>query len=61
MWKCRLKNYLEGAENKMAVRHILRDGRVLSDIRGHVVKFEDAVNAYKLMERINEKENAKGK
>lgn len=43
----------------MVVRHILRDGRVLSDIRGHVVKFEDAVNAYKLMERINEKENAK--
>jgi len=45
----------------MVVRHILRDGKVLRDIRGHVVKFEDAVNAYKLMERINEKENAKGK
>lgn len=45
----------------MVVRHILRDGRVLSDIRGHVVRYEEAVNAYKLMENINKQENAKGK
>lgn len=45
----------------MTVRHVLKDGRVLSDLRGHVVRYEEAVNAYKLMENINKQENAKGK
>lgn len=45
----------------MAIRHVLKDGRVLSDLKGHVVRYEEAVNAYKLMENINKLENAKGK
>lgn len=45
----------------MTVRHVLKDGRVLSDLRGYVVRYEEAVNAYKLMENINKQENAKGK
>lgn len=45
----------------MTIRHILRDGRILSDLGGYVVKYEEAVNAYKLMENINKLENAKGK
>lgn len=45
----------------MTVRHVLKDGRVLSDLRGHVVRYEEAVNAYKLMENINKQGNAKGK
>ena len=44
----------------MTIKHILRDGRILTDLRGHVVRYEDAVNAYNLMQRIN-KENAKNK
>lgn len=48
----------------MAIRHILKDGRVVKDLGGHVVKIEDAVSAYALMDAINqgrryEKENKK--
>ncbi len=35
------------------VRHIMKDGTVLKDITGHVVKMEDAKRVYALMEKIN--------
>ena len=38
------------------VKHTLKDGTVLDDIKGHVVKIEDAELAYAVMERINERE-----
>lgn len=43
----------------MAVKHILKNGKVVKDITGHVVKMEDAVNVYTLMRRINEQVNIK--
>ena len=36
------------------VRHILKDGRELKDIRGHIVKAEDAKTAYKVIDELNE-------
>ena len=33
------------------VRHILKDGRVLTDITGHVVKCEDAKEVYAVMRK----------
>ena len=36
------------------VKHILKDGTVLTDITGHVVKIEDAKAIYALMDKINE-------
>lgn len=42
------------------IRHHLKDGRVLTDIRGHVVKKEDVPIAYDLIDRMNEeRENKK--
>jgi hypothetical protein len=38
----------------MAIRHILKDGTVLTDITGHVVKIEDAKVAYQIMDKLNE-------
>ena len=38
------------------VRHILKDGTVLTDITGHVVKMEDAEAVYLLMDKMNERE-----
>lgn len=35
------------------IRHHLKDGRVLDDITGHVVKKEDVPLAYSLMEQMN--------
>ena len=37
----------------MAVIHILKDGSVLKDITGHVVKMEDASPLYQLIDKIN--------
>lgn len=37
----------------MVIKHILKDGRVLDDITGHVVKKEDVPSAYALMEQMN--------
>lgn len=37
----------------MAVIHILKDGRIVDDISGHIVKMEDAEPLYNLMQRIN--------
>lgn len=33
--------------------HVLKDGTVLEDLTGHVVKIEDAETLYKLMDSIN--------
>lgn len=35
------------------IRHHLKDGTVLKDISGHVVKKEDAPIAYAIMEQMN--------
>ena len=37
----------------MAVYHIMKDGRVLTDITGHVVRLEDAEPVYRLLDEIN--------
>lgn len=38
------------------IRHVLKDGTILSDISGHIVREKDAKAAYAVMERINEKQ-----
>jgi len=37
------------------ITHILKDGTVLKDITGHVVKKEDVPMAYELIDQMNEK------
>lgn len=37
----------------MNVIHILRDGSIVKDITGHVVRMEDAGPLYDLIDRIN--------
>lgn len=37
--------------------HVLKDGTVLEDITGHVVRVEDAEPVYKLMDAINREAN----
>lgn len=37
----------------MAVIHILKDGSVVKDITGHVVKLEDASPLYQLIHKLN--------
>lgn len=39
----------------MAVIHILKDGSVVKDITGHVVRVEDAGPLYRLIDSINRK------
>lgn len=41
------------------VRHILKDGTVLDDITGHVVKMEDARVVYELLDKINQERGEK--
>ena len=41
------------------VKHILKDGTVLDDITGHVVKMEDAKVVYQIMDKMNQ-ERQKG-
>ncbi len=36
------------------IRHHLKDGKVLADITGHVVKKEDVPMAYALLDRMNQ-------
>lgn len=44
------------------IRHHLRDGTVLTDITGHVVRKEDVPIAYALIDRMNnERESEKRK
>jgi hypothetical protein len=37
------------------IKHILKDGTVLNDITGHVVKKEDVPMAYAIIDKMNEK------
>lgn len=37
------------------ITHILKNGKVLKDITGHVVKKEDVPMAYALINRLNER------
>lgn len=39
----------------MRVIHVLKDGSKVEDIRGHVVKMEDAEPLYKMIRDINRK------
>lgn len=39
----------------MAIIHILKDGSIVEDITGHVVKMEDAESLYQLIDSINRK------
>lgn len=41
------------------VRNVLKDGTVLEEITGHVVKKEDALLVYQIMERLREKRKEK--
>ena len=41
------------------VKHVLKDGTVLEEITGHVVKKEDALLVYQIMERLREKRKEK--
>lgn len=43
------------------VRHILKNGTELKDIKGHIVKIEDAQSVYALIEQINQKGKENGK
>lgn len=37
----------------MSVIHILKNGSVLKDITGHIVKMDDVKSVYQLIDRIN--------
>ena len=39
----------------MSVVHILKNGSILNDITGHIVKIEDAKSVYQLLDGINRK------
>ena len=39
------------------VRHVLKDGRQVSDMTGHIVTVSEGGPVYKLMEEINEKDD----
>lgn len=43
------------------IRHHLKDGTVLDDITGHVVRKEDVPLAYQLIEQMNEERARKRK
>lgn len=43
----------------MSVIHILKDGSVIKDITGHVVRVEDAGPLYQLIDSINRKGSKK--
>jgi hypothetical protein len=43
----------------MAVIHILKDGSVLNDITGRVVKIKDAGPIYQLLDSINRERSRK--
>lgn len=35
------------------IRHILKNGKVVDDIKGHVVKKEDVPRAYEIIDLMN--------
>lgn len=42
------------------VIHILKDGSILNDITGHVVKKEDVPSAYSVIDHMNEVRKIRG-
>jgi len=40
------------------IRHHLKDGSIVTDITGHVVKKEDVPAVYSLIDQINEEKRA---
>lgn len=45
----------------MSVIHVLADGSKVTDISGHVVKFESASTVYQLIARINDQNKQRKK
>lgn len=45
----------------MKVIHIMKDGSVLQDITGHVVRVDDAIPLYRMIDHINRESVAHGK
>ena len=43
----------------MRIIHILKDGTVLDDITGHVVKMADAPEVYEILDRVKEQSERK--
>lgn len=43
----------------MQITHHLKDGTVLTDIKGHIVKMEDARRAYDIMRTIKKGKQSK--
>lgn len=39
------------------IKHVMKDGSVLNDITGHLVRKEDVPCAYSLMEKLNSTKN----
>lgn len=48
------QNYLDGVIN--LVKHVLKDGTILDDISGHVVKKQDVGEFYSILGRIQKGE-----
>lgn len=44
----------------MAVKHVLKDGTVLDDITGHVVRKKEVKGLYVLIDEINQQRARKG-
>jgi hypothetical protein len=44
---------------KMKIKHILKNGTVLEDIKGHLVKKEDALVVYQIREQMNNRRKEK--
>nr|DAO53816.1 MAG TPA: hypothetical protein [Caudoviricetes sp.] len=43
----------------MAVTHVLKNGTILQDITGHIVKVNDARSIYQLISKLNERKEVK--
>ena len=42
------------------ITHVLKDGTVVKDIDGHVVKMEDARGVYALIDKMNRERSGSG-
>ena len=43
------------------VRHVLKDGKEVKSISGHVIKIDDAQSIYQIIDRINERKRKENK
>lgn len=41
------------------IRHVLKDGTIIDDIQGHIVKKQDAITIYALLDIINRRKGTK--